>query len=74
MKQLWKIYDASLPALLIALALSIYVMTQNLLLGIIEVILVIITAVGKYLYFKKRKSKLLNKVKTVSEELNFYFV
>lgn len=71
MKQLWKIYDASLPALLIALALSIYVMTQNLLLGIIEVILVIITAVGKYLYFKKRKSKLLNKVKTVSEELNF---
>ena len=71
MKQIWKIYDASLPALVIAFALSVYVMTLNLPLGLIQIMLVILTAAGKYLYFRNKKSKLLNKVKTVSEELNF---
>ena len=71
MKQIWKIYDASLPALVLALIISIYVMTLNLPVGIIQVVLVILTAAGKYLYFKNKKEKLLNKVKTVSEELNF---
>ena len=71
MKQIWKIYDASFPALVIAFALSVYVMTLNLPLGLIQIMLVILTAAGKYLYFRNKKSKLLNKVKTVSEELNF---
>lgn len=71
MKRIWKIYDASLPALIIALIFSIFVLTLNIPLGIAQIVAVVITAVCKYQYFKKKKSKLLYQVKTVSEELNF---
>ena len=71
MKNIWKIYDASFPGLLIALVLGIITMYFSLILGFVEIILVLAFATWKYLYFKKKKSKLLYQVKTVSEELNF---
>lgn len=71
MKRIWKIYDASLPALVIALILSVIVLGISVPLGIVQIISVLVTAVCKYLYFKKKRSKLLYQVKTVSEELNF---
>lgn len=71
MKNIWKIYDASFPGLLIALVLGIITMYFSLILGLVEIILVLAFATWKYLYFKKKKSKLLYQVKTVSEELNF---
>lgn len=71
MKNIWKIYDASFPGLLIALVLGIITVYFSLILGFVEIILVLAFATWKYLYFKKKKSKLLYQVKTVSEELNF---
>ena len=71
MKNIWKIYDASFPGLLIALVLGVITVYFSLILGFVEIILVLAFATWKYLYFKKKKSKLLYQVKTVSEELNF---
>lgn len=71
MKNIWKIYDASFPGLLIALVLGVITMYFSLILGFVEIILVLAFATWKYLYFKKKKAKLLYQVKTVSEELNF---
>ncbi len=71
MKNIWKIYDASFPGLLIALVLGVITVYFSLILGLVEIILVLAFATWKYLYFKKKKSKLLYQVKTVSEELNF---
>lgn len=71
MKNVWKIYDASFPGLLIALILGVITLYFSLILGIAEIALVFGFAAWKYLYFKKKKSKLLYQVKTVSDELNF---
>ena len=71
MKQIWKIYDASFPGLIIGLLLGILTMHYNFILGALEVMLVFVVAISKHLYFKKKKQKLLYQVKTVSDELNF---
>ena len=71
MKRIWKIYDASLPGLLIALILGFLTLKYSVILGISEIMIAISLAIWKYLYFKKKKSKLLYQVKTVSDELNF---
>ncbi len=71
MKNVWKVYDASFPGLLIALVFSVITMYFSLILGLAEIVLVFTFATWKYLYFKKKKSKLLYQVKTVSDELNF---
>lgn len=71
MKNIWKIYDASLPGFIVALVLGIFTMRYSVVLGFAEIAFIIVFAILKYLYFKKKKSKLLYQVKTVSDELNF---
>ena len=71
MKKVWKIYDASLPGFAIAIILGLLTVRYSVILGVAEIALTVAFASWKYLYFKKKKSKLLYQVKTVSDELSF---
>lgn len=71
MKNIWKIYDASLIGYIFAILLAVLTINFNLTLGVVEIALIMILAVWKYLYFKKKKSRLLYQIKTVSDELKF---
>lgn len=71
MKNIWEIYDTSLPGMLIAFALSLVTVYFNFVLGVVEMVLVFTFVIWKYLYFKKKKSGLLYRVKTVSDALSF---
>ena len=70
MKKVWKIYDASLPGFAIAIILGLLTVRYSVILGVAEIALTVAFASWKYLYFKKKKSKLLYQVKTVSDELS----
>ncbi len=71
MKKIWKIYDLSLVALIAAFAFSIITSFYDLSLALIQIVVVAAVAVGKYLYYVSKKSKLLSQIKSVSDELNF---
>lgn len=71
MKKIWKIYDVSAFALIFGIILSAVTLFYSIPLGLLEAVILIALAAGKYHYYKTKKSKLLYKIKTVSEELNF---
>lgn len=71
MKKLWKIYDLSLVFILIAAVFCAVTLFLNRNLAIIELVAVVLFAIGKFWYHKTKKEKLLHKIKTVSSELDF---
>ncbi len=71
MKKLWKIYDLSLIYILSAIFLSGVIVSYNFVLAIIQFSLTLIYAIGKFAYHKNKREKLLHKIQTVSEELQF---
>ena len=71
MKKLWKIYDLSLIFIVLAVSLSVLAATYSIVLAAAQLVLVIGFALAKYIYHIEVKEKLLYKVKTVTDELNF---
>lgn len=71
MKKIWKIYDLSLVALIAAAAFCVITSFYDINLAIVEGVIIIAAAVGKYYYHSTKKSKLLYQIQTVSDELNF---
>ena len=71
MKKLWKIYDFSLPVALLACVLMIFVLLKDRNLGIIGFVLIGASLIGKFVYYKRKKEKLLAQVKAVSDEIDF---
>lgn len=71
MKKLWKIYDLSLIFIVVALLCSAVTLYFNRNLAIIEAVIICLFTIGKYLYFKSKKEKLMFRVRTVSSELDF---
>lgn len=71
MKRLWKIYDFSLPFALAALIFSVFVFLKDKTFGIIGFALIAVALLAKFVYYKKKREKLLAQVKAVSDELDF---
>ena len=71
MKKLWKIYDLSLVYILIAIFFSGVTVSYNFYLAIIELFIVLLYAVLKFLYHKRKREKLLHKINLISYELQF---
>ncbi len=71
MKKLWKIYDLSLIFIVLAVCLCILTAGYSYVLSAAQLVLVIGFALAKYIYFIEKKEKLLYKVRTVTDELNF---
>ena len=71
MKKLWKIYDFSLPFALLACVLMVFVLFEDRNLGIIGLVLIGASLIGKFVYYKNKKEKLLAQVKAVSDEIDF---
>lgn len=71
MKKLWKIYDLSLIFIVLAVFLCVLTAGYSYVLSAAQLVLVIGFALAKYIYHIEKKEKLLYKVKTVTDELNF---
>lgn len=71
MKKLWKIYDLSLIFIVLAIFLCGMTAGYSYVLSAAQLVLVIGFALAKYIYHIEVKEKLLHKVKTVTDELNF---
>lgn len=71
MKKLWKIFDLSLIFIVLALVLCIISAGVSFTLAAAQLVLLIGFALAKYIYHIEIKEKLLYKVKTVTDELNF---
>ncbi len=71
MKKLWKIYDLSLIFIIVALIFCSITLFFDRNLAILEFAAVILFSAGKLWYHKTKKEKLLYKIRTVSEELDF---
>ena len=71
MKKLWKIYDLSLIFIVLAILLCVLTIRHSYILAIVQLVVVIGFALAKYIYHIEVKEKLLYKVKTVTDELNF---
>lgn len=71
MKKLWKIYDLSLIFIILGICLSALTAGYSYVLSAAQIVLVIGFALAKYIYHIEVKEKLLYKVKTVTDELNF---
>ncbi len=71
MKKFWKIYDLSIIFIIVGIFFCGVTATYNYVLSAVELIVVLLFAVGKYLYYKARHEKLLFRVKTVTDELTF---
>ncbi len=71
MKKLWKIYDVSLIYIVAAIFLAGFTVSFNIYLAVAELILTVVYAVGKLVYYKTRREKLLRQISTVSDELDF---
>ena len=71
MKKLWKIYDLSLIFIVLAVFLCGMTAGYSYVLSAAQRVLVIGFALAKYIYHIEKKEKLLYKVKTVTDELNF---
>ena len=71
MKKLWKIYDFSLPFALVGLILSVILLFKDRNLGIIAFVLIGASLIGKFIYYKQKREKLLFQIEAVSKELDF---
>ncbi len=71
MKKLWKIYDISLIFIIVGIFFCGVTATYNYVLSAVELAVVLLFAVGRFLYYKARHEKLLFRVKTVTDELTF---
>jgi c-di-AMP phosphodiesterase-like protein len=71
MKKLWKIYDLSLIFIVLAVFLCALTASYSYVLAAAQLVLVIGFALAKYIYHIEVKEKLLYKVKTVTDELDF---
>ncbi len=72
MKKLWKIYDISLIYIALAVILSVIVFAlTDKIVGAVAFALTAAFAVGKFVYYKKVREKLLHKISVVSNELDF---
>ncbi len=71
MKKLWKIYDLSLIFIVLGVFLCGMTAGYSYVLSAAQLVLVIGFALAKYIYHIEVKEKLLYKVKTVTDELNF---
>ena len=71
MKKLWKIYDLSLIYIILAIFFAGLTTSYSLVLAVIEFCLVLAYAVGKFVYHKIKREKLIFKIGTVSDELHF---
>lgn len=71
MKKLWKIFDLSLVFIIVAFVFCAVTLYYDRNLAIIETVAVLLFAVGKFWYHKAEKEKLLHKIRTVSNELDF---
>ncbi len=71
MKKLWKIYDFSLPFALVAAVFSVILLVNNRNLGIIAFVFIGLALIGKFIYYKQKKGKLLAQIEAVSAELDF---
>ena len=71
MKKLWKIYDLSLIFIVLGICLSALTAGYSYVLSAAQIVLVIGFALAKYIYHIEVKEKLLYKVKTVTDELDF---
>ena len=71
MKKLWKIYDLSLIFIVLGICLSALTAGYSYVLSAAQIVVVIGFALAKYIYHIEVKEKLLYKVKTVTDELNF---
>ena len=71
MKKLWKIYDLSLIFIVLAACLCVLTAGYSYVLAAASLVLVMGFALAKYIYHIEVKEKLLYKVKTVTDELNF---
>lgn len=71
MRKIWKIFDVSLISFIIAILFFIYVAFYNRNVGVIGCAVTAGLFFCKFYYVNTRRTKLLNKVKTVSDELDF---
>jgi len=71
MKKLWKIYDFSLPFAFVAAVFSVILLVKDRNLGIIAFVFIGLALTGKFIYYKRKKEKLLAQVDAVSAELDF---
>lgn len=71
MKKLWKIYDFSLPFAVAACVVSVFILLENRNLGIVSFVLIGAMLIGKFVYYKTKREKLLAQIKSVSDELDF---
>ncbi len=72
MKKLWKIYDLSIIYIAAALILSLVTFfTGSRILAAIGASITVAFAIGRFVYYKKVREKLLYKINTVSNELDF---
>lgn len=71
MKKLWKIYDLSLIFIVLAMCLCLLTARYSYVLSAAQLVLVIGFALAKYIYHIEVKEKLLYKVRTVTDELDF---
>lgn len=71
MKRLWKAYDVSIISFVAGIAFFAAVLLHNRNAGIIGLVAVCALMAGKISYHNRRKAKLLSKISTVYDELNF---
>lgn len=71
MKKLWKVYDLSLILIIVGFLFCGVTAMYDVVLATAEFLLILLFAVGKYLYYKTKHEKLLFRVKTVTDELTF---
>lgn len=71
MKKLWKIYDISLIFIIVGIFFCGVTATYNYVLSAVELAVILLFTVGRFLYYKARHEKLLFRVKTVTDELTF---
>ncbi len=71
MKKLWKTYDVSLVSFVLGIIFFSGVIFYNRNIGIIGIAVVCALMVGKIAYHSSKNAKLLGKINTVYDELNF---
>ncbi|MBR5826621.1 MAG: DHH family phosphoesterase [Clostridia bacterium] len=72
MKKLWKIYDLSIIYIVAAFVVSGLILLSGMSIPALTLaVITVMYAVGKYVYYKKVREKLLYKINTVSTELDF---
>ena len=71
MKKLWKIYDVTLFFIIFAVIVFIVTMFYNISFALMQLVVIITFILCKYVYYKKRREKLLFQINSVSDEIDF---